>query len=791
MDLLGNDISIDDVKSVPDDCEFALESILAEFGEDGTPGFCPPPAQTEEPSRPIVMDEDEGVFAAELNSADESAPEPIPVPGLPKTEAGGPEPEPEIPEAPVAEAQASEAENETEPEDRDVRIYRIGKAGEPIVTAPPCEPETPEYEAGHTVLTRVERDTVAAEDEGETGADETAPPFVRAEEDAPYIAARYEAGSGPSWAPPAPEPPAHSFLETLAAPFISLLALIAIKRKQRSGGAATAEEDEEDMGPEMDAESAAKYYAGNVKSLRIRFRLSVVLSAALIWISFGLPVAGLLKTSPTALALSCLILELTVVMLGLDIFTAGIMSLVRMKLSLWSLVAISCFTAALDAAVTAALGSSLNGLPFSGVAAVSMTFALSGALQTSRGLRLSLRALALSRDPYAVTSEADVSEDGMTLLKSKRGTAGYLRRCEEPDLAENAYGTVAVFLLAAALVLSVVAAALSKEWNYFFRILAAITAPCAPFAAFLSFSLPYSIIARRIFMSGSAIAGWAGLRDIGSSKHLIITDCDIFPAGTLSIESVRILEGTWPEKVISCAGSVICASGSGLGPVFTELMRRNNCSIQRVEEFCCHEGGGLTAMINGEEILCGSASFMHLMGVRLPQKLASKSSVFVSLSGVLTGIFTIKYVPVTSVQDALAGLLHTRREPIFAIRDFNITPLMIRQKFRMPTDGFDFPTFAKRYEISAAEPSPDSQISAIISREGLGALVELSDLGRKLFLAAKLSAILSMLCTFIGIALMFTLCLNGAFDSASAENLLTYMFLWLVPVIVLALGFGR
>jgi cation transport ATPase len=196
-------------------------------------------------------------------------------------------------------------------------------------------------------------------------------------------------------------------------------------------------------------------------------------------------------------------------------------------------------------------------------------------------------------------------------------------------------------------------------------------------------------------------------------------------------------------------------------------------------------------MINGEEVLCGNSGFMHLMGIRLPQKLASKSSVFVSINGVLAGIFTIKYIPLTSVQTALANLLHTRREPIFAIRDFNVTPLIIRQKFRMPTDGFDFPTFAKRYEISAAEPSPVSHISAIITHEGLGSLVEVSERGRKLYIAIRLATILSILCTAVGIFLMFTLCLSGAFDAASAENMLTYMFLWLVPIIVIAFGLAR
>ena len=51
-------------------------------------------------------------------------------------------------------------------------------------------------------------------------------------------------------------------------------------------------------------------------------------------------------------------------------------------------------------------------------------------------------------------------------------------------------------------------------------------------------------------------------------------------------------------------------------------MRRNGCTRQRVEDFSCSDGGGLMALINGSEVLCGSAGYMHLSGVRLPQKLA-------------------------------------------------------------------------------------------------------------------------------------------------------------------------
>jgi hypothetical protein len=61
-------------------------------------------------------------------------------------------------------------------------------------------------------------------------------------------------------------------------------------------------------------------------------------------------------------------------------------------------------------------------------------------------------------------------------------------------------------------------------------------------------------------------------------------------------------------------------------------------------------------------------------GIRMPQKLNVRNAVFTAISGVLVGIFNVNYVPVTSVQDALVTLLRSKRYPIFAIRDFNITP---------------------------------------------------------------------------------------------------------------------
>ena len=283
----------------------------------------------------------------------------------------------------------------------------------------------------------------------------------------------------------------------------------------------------------------------------------------------------------------------------------------------------------------------------------------------------------------------------------------------------------------------------------------------------------------------------ASAYDKAGADDLIVTDKDLFTARNISIESIRILGGAFPGKVITYAGSVIVSSGSCLAPVFTDLMQRNDCALMPLEDFACNESGGLTAIINGEEVLVGSSAFMNLRGVRLTEARSMKDAVYVSINGLLVGFFKIKYVPVQSVQNALFALLRTKIAPIFAVRDFNITPLMLGQKFKMSTDGFDFPAYRKRYAMSAAEPSDYTQTAGIVARDGLGPLVSVAALGRQLYSTVRICVILALLCTVIGVVLMFALCAISAFDSATVGNLLVYMGLWLVPVILLNFSLKR
>lgn len=586
-----------------------------------------------------------------------------------------------------------------------------------------------------------------------------------------------------------PEPPKKekarkepkSFRESVAVPVISALAFIAMKIKQSQVTLGETSYESEDLGEEMQPDKAARFYDKHIAGLRLRTRIAFVLCVLMAYISYGLPVPGALADAGVKSAV-CLIMMISVMFCGLDIITTGIMSIVRFKLHASALIAISCLLCMIDAFLSAASVSE-KVVPFCVIPALTIAFTLLGSVMNARSNKIILNTAAASKHPYVVTAEAELSGGDITLVKGRKPIDGIVRRTEEDGPDESVFGVLTPYFVVAALVLSIIAAVISKDFSSFAHILSGIFVCAAPIAMLITFPMPYFISIKSLIRSGSTIAGWSGLYDIGKAKHLIVTDGDLFPKGCVKISRTRVFAGMEPERIISFAGSIISASGSAMVHPFAELMRKAGGGLMPVEAFSVHESGGLTAMIDGEDVYCGNAAFMRLMGVVLPEKYVLNNGVYIAVAGVICGVFEMEYTASDAVKSALEELVGSDRHAIFAVRDFNITPSMLSVKFDMPTDGFDFPPYSERYAISGAEPSEASKPAALISREGLSALVSLADHGKMLFSRIRLSVMLSVVSAVVGMLVMFILSLSAL---PSVVTALSYLLAWLLITVILS-----
>ena len=518
---------------------------------------------------------------------------------------------------------------------------------------------------------------------------------------------------------------------------------------------ATMELDNEELGKEVNVANASRYYGSQVTMLRMRFQIGMVLIAILAYITLGLPVSGMLKTAKVASAM-CLGLQLTVMLLCLDIVTNAAVNLTRRKFGADSLAVLACVISSFDALNVAVGGFGNPHIPLCLFSSLALMGILLSSLLSARALRKSTRVPAIGKRVYCVTAEEGVRSNGdLTLLKSVRPSAGFVRRAEEAPPDEALFARSAFIQLLAALLLSLLTALVKHATGDYLYILSAILTCAVPVTALLAFALPFFIGSGRIFSSGAAVAGWSGIHDIGCSRNLIVTDRDLFPEDTIAIETVRIFADDSAERVIGFAGTMIAASGSGLAPCFAELMEKNNCRMRKVEDFQWLSGGGIQGRIEGSTVLCGSSDLMQLMNVKVPYRLVDRTTVLLAIDGVLYGIFKINYTGLPEIRTALQELIASNRHPIFAIRDFNITPDMLHEVFDVATDGYDFPPYGDRFRISEAKPSETSKVSAVICREGLGPLTHLADTGRSMYVAIRLNLIVTAAVAVLGMLMVF------------------------------------
>lgn len=806
----GYDFDANDIKAefnsdfIEGDSEFSAEAIILEFGSE--------PAPEEE----IVPEPEEPELELSEEEAPEEVPEIVPVSepeydleqiiaeekALAEQELEA-EPEPDKSEEAPAEEQPAEDERTGEADvdngaSQDKlsaffsRFKRSKKEAPAVTEAVPVEMpeasadeavieadsvEAPDVFTEETITYKVEKDDIVGEIISEQTSDSEVSEAAYAE-NSDSISEVKAAGPAES----VPNENRKTFRETVLNPIVAFAALIALDIQQSKNILQSAHDDsDEDLGAEMAPDKAAKFYDSHIAGLRLRVRISFVISLIMIYLSYGLPLFGAINDIGVRSAV-CTVLLLAVMLLGLDIITSGIMSIVRRKPHANALIAISALLCVIDGIVASA-GVKGNGLPFSAVPALTITFTLLGSVMNCRSNRIICNTAAASKNPYTVTAENSVSGDGITLVKLHRPMKDIVRRTEEAGPDEEVYSLMTPYLIIASLFLGLVAAIACKNFAGIAHILSGIFVCAAPVVMLLSFPLPFFVSIKGLIKTRSTVVGWSGLDDIGKGKHVIITDNDLFPKGTVNIGRIRYMTGFDPEYVVSLAGSIITASKCSMAPAFTDLINKGNGTFLTVDNFRPHESGGLIAMIDGREVLCGDFAFMKLMGVTMHPAIIGRHNIYIAADNVLCGCFPIEYTATEPVKKALETIMRTKRHPIFAVRDFNITPQMLSVKFDMATDGFDFPPFTERYAISETAPTENSKPAALISREGLGPYVDLTEHCRSLYSRVRLNVLLSVLSTVIGIILMFILFLTGSMTSGL---MLTYMLIWLLAVIFIS-----
>ncbi len=550
---------------------------------------------------------------------------------------------------------------------------------------------------------------------------------------------------------------------------------------------------EDEMPEEPDYRAAIKRFAEkcNVYSLRSFISLVISLVMALLTVIYQSNTRMPLGFSDNKIVNTgvLMILLFIVMIFSVDHLITGFLELFKGKNGIDALNLFSCLATTASGAYTLITRNTSVGVPFCVVSAFSLTFTLWGEKLYYRGLTESMKTALSVGVPYGVIAERSRELDRTVIKKAPGRTAGFYNNLIQADVSETAFNYAAPILIVASVVLGLYSALGTGHGQYFLHNFAAVMAAAAPFSAIFAYTVPFIAVNKRARQYGAVVAGWGGADDLYHADGASITDEDLFPQGTVSISGIKIFEEVSPEKALRYTASLIIASDSGLSKIFSDLLNKQGMTLIRVEDFTCYEGG-IGGTVRGERVYVGSAAFMNLQGIRVPASLNAKNAIFTAVNKKLIAVFSIDYVPVKTVQNALISILRYRVKLYFAVRDFNITPVMLEQKYKVSVDNVEYIPIKESYNISDGRIQEAKRVSAVLTREGLGPYVEAVTGGRRLLKTAIAATVFSILSAVGGMLIMFAICWTGTFSAASAGNLLLYMLSMLCITLIIC-GFAK
>ena len=542
--------------------------------------------------------------------------------------------------------------------------------------------------------------------------------------------------------------------------------------------------------PDLAPQELAQQYGKGIKGLRTRMHLVflLLLPALYLMLEHTLPLPRIpdptdlsrpLLTQPVKIWSSAALLGLSL-LLSLDVLKNGVLRMLKGRFGMDSLLLPACIFTLADA-LSMQYILPREELPCCVLNILALWLALRGEYHRRRGLRLACRAAAASAEPYLVTLDEGKWNGRDTYAKHSGPTDGFGSQIQADDGAQRVFRVVCPVLLIGCVLLPVLSCVTAgRPERLLWSLSCVFTAACS-LSAPLIFSRPFHRLSRRLVQSGGALAGWPGAAHSRKRSGILLTDLDLFPPGSVSLNGIKVF-GSWStEKVIGYTATLIRASGSGLDKLFSDLLRTQGAIFRQAERLCCYEGGGLSAAIRGDQVLVGSAAFMKLMEVELPQGLNVKNAVFCAIDGELAGIFALNYALPDVVFPSVAALLQEKIAPVLATRDFNLIPAMLRQRFKLASNRMDFPPVERRRELSDPDQTHNATLTAVLCREGIYPFSEAVVGARRLRTAVRLNALLSCLSAVLGLLLASYLTAAGAFASIAPINLLVYLVLWLLP----------
>ena len=358
-----------------------------------------------------------------------------------------------------------------------------------------------------------------------------------------------------------------------------------------------------------------------------------------------------------------------------------------------------------------------------------------------------------------------------------------------PEKVLNVYSLVAMiaaFAIGVAACVLNVSEGVADAFSKGLQVTAVSLLAAMPATAFISQSRPAWVLERRFHKLGTVLCGWQGVQGAAGKAVFPVTYPDLFPVDAMRLNGMKFFGAMEPDEVVAYAAAALIADKSGLGDLFAYLLDSRQGRHYNAGSLTHYDNGGMSAMVEGDSVLIGSASFMKDMDIEVPENAKVSYAVYVAVEGELSGLFAVSYEKTQSAAAGLTTLTAYRGLSCALVSDdFMITHGFMRSKFGIKPKRFALPDFETRARLREVTPEGQPKCLVMSTNLGLAPLAYGITGARMLGRTCIAGTVLSMIGGILGLGIMLLLVILGALQLLTPFNMFLYQLVWLLPGILI------
>ena len=389
---------------------------------------------------------------------------------------------------------------------------------------------------------------------------------------------------------------------------------------------------------------------------------------------------------------------------------------------------------------------------------------------------------AVSLSPMPIGVKIVKEKKAYTAVKAPYNEEILCQHITAPTTGERAMTFIAPFIFIIPLVLTLLICKsdfAAMPWTY---------------SALATLSLPFGFInatyyshfkgIKKLFTSGTAFLDNSQLKRLHKTKAAILQDSDIFPPGSVEITGLKVIDNTPIETVLSYTTAIFEPIGGGAYKAFFDIAKTRYAPIRKAKNINFYDNGGMSAKIDGNDVLFGNSAFLMRMGIKVTHGINAKNNIFMAIGPHIAAAFTIQYNDVPQTYSAFRVLAHFSVRPSLFTLDFQVNPMVMEDIFDLNPEFINYPPLEARTSFDPSEHGVNQPPVAILSRDNAQTFSEVIAFGKRSYSNTRFALLCSIASSAIGLLLMTFLIASGEIDVASTYNVLCYLVLWHIPIMV-------